>query len=166
MIDFGTGTGAIALALLSECPEAEAVGVDISADALETAARNAETLGLGSRFRTLKSHWAEAVSGRFDIVVSNPPYIVHSVMNELAPEVRLYDPADALDGGADGLDAYRALAAAIPGCLAENGVVGLEIGYDQRDSVSALFDEAGFLLLEAAKDYGGNDRVLIFSRKG
>ncbi len=166
IVDFGTGTGAIALALLSQCPEADALGVDISTDALETAAMNADTLGLAPRFRTLKSHWAEDVSGRFDIVVSNPPYIVHAVMKDLSPEVQLHDPEAALDGGADGLDAYRALAAAIPGCLAEDGVVGLEIGHDQRESVSQLFAQSGFALIEAVKDYGDNDRVLLFSRAG
>lgn len=162
--DFGTGTGAIALALLANCAQAEAIGIDISEDALETASRNAEALGLSSRFRTLKSSWTHDVDGSFDLVVSNPPYIASQVMSELSPEVLLHDPPAALDGGADGLDAYRALAAGLPGCLSSDGVVGLEIGFDQKQSVSDIFIAAGFDLIEAAKDYGGNDRVLLFAR--
>jgi release factor glutamine methyltransferase len=166
LVDFGTGTGAIALALLSQCPQAVAVGVDISDDALATARANAERLGFGDRFRTVRSNWADNVAERFDVLVSNPPYIARSVLSDLAPEVRLHDPAAALDGGMDGLDAYRALAAAAPDCLVKNGIVGLEIGYDQRESVTDLFEGAGLVLQEAVKDYGGNDRVLIFSMPG
>jgi release factor glutamine methyltransferase len=166
LVDFGTGTGAIALALLSQCPQAVAVGVDISDDALATARANAERLGFGDRFRTVRSNWADNVAERFDVLVSNPPYIARSVLSDLPPEVRLHDPAAALDGGMDGLDAYRALAAAAPDCLVKNGIVGLEIGYDQRESVTDLFEGAGLVLQEAVKDYGGNDRVLIFSMPG
>lgn len=164
--DFGTGTGAIALALLANCPKAQAVGIDISEDALETASRNADALGLSSRFSTVKSSWTANVRGRFDVIVSNPPYIQSRVLGELSPEVLLHDPPAALDGGPDGLDAYRALAAGLPNCLSSDGVVGLEIGYDQKQSVSEIFDAAGFTLIEAARDYGGNDRVLLFTRTG
>lgn len=166
IIDFGTGTGAIALALLANCPAADALGVDISGDALETAAANARSFGLSARFSTLQSDWAERVTGSFDIVVSNPPYIVRSVLSTVSPEVRLYDPAAALDGGEDGLDAYRALADAMPKCLAGDGLLGLEIGHDQMESVETIMARAGLRLIEAVKDYGGRDRVMLFSIEG
>lgn len=162
-IDFGTGTGAIALALLSQCPDAEAVAVDISEDALKTAERNARQLGLGDRFQPLLSDWAEKVEGTFDAIVSNPPYIPSRVIEDLDPEVRLHDPTRALDGGEDGLDAYRILARQTGPLLRPNGIVALEIGYDQKIPVTALFEQAGFQLEAAARDYGGNDRVLVFS---
>lgn len=161
-IDFGTGTGAIALALLSACRGARGVGVDLSADALRTAMANAERLGLNSRFSVVQSDWAREVRGKFDMIVSNPPYIATDVIAGLAPEVRLFDPILALDGGDDGLDAYRRLAAEAPALLLPDGVVALEIGYDQKESVSLIFGRNGFTLLESARDLGGQDRVLVF----
>lgn len=164
IVDFGTGTGAIALAILHEDAQVEAVGVDISADALKTAMANAERLGLSARFTTHEGNWAEGLAGSFDLILSNPPYIPSAVVEELQPEVRLFDPQRALDGGVDGLDAYRALAKAAPELLADDGRILLEIGYDQKESVTSLFEAAGFQRLEAVRDYGGNDRVLVFSR--
>lgn len=161
-LDFGTGTGAIALALLSVCPQARGVGVDLSADALRTAMANAERLGLNSRFSVVRSDWARDVRGQFDVIVSNPPYIATDVIADLAPEVRLFDPVLALDGGRDGLDAYRRLADEAPALLLADGIIALEIGYDQKDSVSGIFLRNGFVLLEAARDLGGQDRVLVF----
>lgn len=161
-VDFGTGTGAIALALLSACPDAQGVGVDLSEEALSTARANADRLGLGDRFSTVHSDWAEGVAGAFDLIVSNPPYIASAVVAGLSPEVRLYDPALALDGGTDGLDAYRALASQCGSLLAPHGIIALEIGYDQRASVTDIFEKQGFMLLEAARDLGNNDRVLVF----
>jgi release factor glutamine methyltransferase len=162
ILDIGTGTGAICLALLSECPTAQGVGTDISADALETAERNAERNGLAGRFQTRKGSWFETVQGRFHAIVSNPPYIASSVIPTLAPEVKMFDPPAALDGGLDGLDAYRAIAAGAGDFLHPDGIVGLEIGYDQRVDVTSIFEGAGFTLLEAARDYGHNDRALLF----
>lgn len=164
VLDLGTGTGAILLALLSECAEAFGTAVDISAAALETATQNARATQVAERFRAVESDWFEKIEGRFDIIVSNPPYITTAVVAGLAPEVRDYDPAAALDGGADGLDAYRRIAEGAAAHLEEGGILGLEIGFDQKASVSALFEAAGFSCLEAAKDYGGQDRVLIFTR--
>lgn len=165
IVDLGTGTGAIALALLHECPEAEAVGIDISEDALKTATQNALRNGLGSRFRTQPGPWFDNVSERFDIIVSNPPYIRSSVVAGLEPEVAKFDPMVALDGGPDGLDAYRAIAAEARDHLADHGLLGLEIGFDQRDDVTQIVEGAGFSLVEARQDYGGNDRVLVFAPK-
>ena len=164
LLDLGTGTGAICLALLSSVLEARGTATDISQDALTTASANAEALGLSDRFEALRSNWFEHVEGRFDAIVSNPPYIRSSVVAELEPEVRLYDPAAALDGGDDGLDAYRAIALQAGHHLETNGVIGLEIGFDQKEAVTALFHAENFRLREEAKDLGGNDRVLIFGR--
>ncbi|NVD43154.1 peptide chain release factor N(5)-glutamine methyltransferase [Ensifer sp. HO-A22] len=164
LLDLGTGTGAICLALLSSVLEARGTATDISQDALATASANAEALGLSDRFEALRSNWFERVEGRFDAIVSNPPYIRSSVVAELEPEVRLHDPAAALDGGDDGLDAYRAIALQAGHHLETNGVIGLEIGFDQKEAVTALFNAENFRLREEAKDLGGNDRVLIFGR--
>ncbi|MFK0209063.1 peptide chain release factor N(5)-glutamine methyltransferase [Agrobacterium sp. NPDC090283] len=164
ILDLGTGTGAICLALLKECAQASGIGSDISADALETAARNAARNGLASRFETIRSNWFEKISGRFDIIVSNPPYIKTDIVATLDQEVRNHDPMAALDGGQDGLAPYRLIAADAGRFLVENGIVGVEIGFDQRLDVSAIFAAHGFSLLDAVKDYGGNDRVLTFRR--
>lgn len=163
VLDLGTGTGAIALALLKEIPQAQAIGSDISADALKTATENAGRLGLSARFAALQSCWFSEIIGRFDIIVSNPPYIRSDVIPALEPEVRDFDPRAALDGGQDGLDAYRAIATGAKDFLEEGGLVGVEIGFDQKQPVTAIFEAAGFRLEQAERDYGGNDRVLLFA---
>jgi release factor glutamine methyltransferase len=165
LLDLGTGTGAIAIALLSEVPQLFAVGADIAPGALETARRNADLNGVGDRFLAVESHWFDRIEGLFDIIVSNPPYINSGVIAELAPDVRNFDPMLALDGGTDGLDAYRAIAAGIGDFLAADGVVGLEIGFDQKSSVSDLFAAHDYTLIEALSDYGGNDRALVLARE-
>ncbi|GES47320.1 release factor glutamine methyltransferase [Rhizobium dioscoreae] len=162
ILDIGTGTGAICLALLRECPKAMGVGSDISSEALETARGNAERNGLAARFRTVQGSWFEAIHERFHVIVSNPPYIASSVISTLAPEVKDFDPPTALDGGLDGLDAYRAIAKDAARFLYQNGMIGVEIGYDQRETVTSVFEGAGFSLVEAVRDYGQNDRVLVF----
>lgn len=162
VLDLGTGTGAIALSLLKECPEVRATGTDISTEALATAQLNAELNGVSDRFSTVHSRWFDGIDGRFDIIVSNPPYIRTDVINTLAPDVRDFDPPAALDGGLDGLDAYRAIAAGAMDHLAADGLVALEIGFDQKMDVTDIFLAQGFSLVEAASDYGGNDRVLLF----
>lgn len=163
VLDLGTGTGAIALALLAEVTEATATGVDISREALATAARNAEELGLGGRFSTLCSDWFEKVSGRWDAIVSNPPYIPTDDIAGLAREVRDHEPLAALDGGRDGLDAYRWIAAQASIFLELEGHIGVEIGFDQKQDVIAIFLARGFDLVGSAKDLGGNDRALVFA---
>ncbi|THK35299.1 peptide chain release factor N(5)-glutamine methyltransferase [Ensifer sp. MPMI2T] len=166
IIDLGTGTGAICLALLDQALEARGLGTDISEDALATARDNAERNGLAGRFQTLRSNWFDKLEGRFDVIVSNPPYIQSKVVEELEPEVKLHDPAAALDGGEDGLNAYRAIALHADRHLEADGVIGLEIGFDQKQAVTALFVAQGFRLHDSAKDLGGNDRVLMFQRDG
>ncbi len=164
LLDLGTGTGAIILALLKENPHASGIGSDISRDALNTAMQNAKRLGFAERFDAVESQWFDAITGRFDIIVSNPPYIRSDVIPALEPEVRDFDPPAALDGGPDGLDAYRAIAAGAGDFLEKDGMIGVEIGFDQKDTVSAIFHDAGFMLAQARRDYGDNDRVLLFTK--
>jgi release factor glutamine methyltransferase len=164
ILDMGTGTGAICLALLQECPQATGLGSDISNEALAIATTNAARNGLAGRFRTEQGSWFEPIDGRFHAIVSNPPYIESGVMATLSDEVKNFDPPAALDGGVDGLDAYRAIASDAARFLRDDGVLGLEIGYDQRLTVTALFEGSGFRLIEAARDYGHNDRALIFAK--
>ncbi|WP_367717812.1 peptide chain release factor N(5)-glutamine methyltransferase [Nitratireductor sp. GISD-1A_MAKvit] len=162
ILDLGTGTGAVALALLSVLPNARIIGADISADALATAQRNADINGYGSRFETCRSDWFENISGRFDVIVSNPPYIREKDWHQLSVEVRDHDPWRALVAGEDGLAAYRVLATHSGAFLAVGGMVALEIGHDQKDAVSALFDGAGFRLHASERDLAGHDRALVF----
>lgn len=164
ILDLGTGTGAIALALLGQVGNCIATGVDLAEDALLTAQKNAERLGLGARFTACKSEWFAEISGRFHLIVSNPPYIVTKEIEALRADVRNFDPLLALDGGDDGLAAYRRIAAGSMDHLESDGRIAVEIGYDQKRLVSDIFAEAGFTLAEAGRDLAGNDRVLIFRR--
>lgn len=164
ILDLGTGTGAVALALLKEEPLATALATDISQDALATAAANADMTGMATRFRTVRSDWFEAVEGQFHLVVSNPPYIASNEVELLAREVREHDPRAALDGGPDGLDAYRAIAAGVERHLEADGMVAVEIGIGQAHAVEAIFARHGFRLAERAEDLGGVLRVVAFGR--
>lgn len=163
VLDLGTGTGAIALALLANVPDATAIGVDVSPDALATAARNAAGLGFADRFTALRSDWFSQINGRFHVIASNPPYIRSEDIAGLQAEVRLFDPVRALDGGEDGLQPYRVIAAQAAGHLEQDGAVVVEIGNTQRLEVISIFENEGFRLLEARRDLGGNDRVLLFA---
>lgn len=161
VLDLGTGTGALLLAVLAECPEAWGVGVDLAPDAAVLAARNAAANGLAGRAAFLCGDWAAAISGRFDLVLSNPPYIESAAVPLLMPEVARFEPALALDGGVDGLDAYRHLMGVLPGLLAPGGRAVLEIGQGQRAAVEALADAAGLTPVAARRDLGGIDRALV-----
>jgi release factor glutamine methyltransferase len=163
IVDLGTGTGAIALALLSAEPRAKATGVDISEDALATAQANANALGFSDRFTATRSDWFGGISGRYHVIASNPPYIASDEIETLQTEVRAFDPLRALDGGSDGLEAYRIIASQSAGHLEPGGVVGVEIGNTQKVDVTRLFEDAGFTALQALCDLGGNDRVLVFT---
>ncbi|MEQ1945057.1 peptide chain release factor N(5)-glutamine methyltransferase [Mesorhizobium sp. VNQ89] len=163
ILDLGTGTGAIALALLANLPQASAIAVDISADALAAATRNALENGLSGRFQTTLSDWFENISGTYHAIVSNPPYISTEELVTLQDEVREYDPAKALDGGPDGLDAYRSIAEGSRKHLEQDGFVCVEIGYSQKADVISLFEGRGYRLLETRQDFGGRDRVLVFA---
>jgi release factor glutamine methyltransferase len=164
ILDLGTGTGILAISLLSRLPNSRAVAVDVSKDALSTAQKNAERNGVAERFDPLHSNWFANVKDKFDLIISNPPYIKTADISGLSPEVREHDPLLALDGGADGLAAYRLIASAAHDFLNGEGLIVLEIGHDQRESVTSIFEGSGFRLVEWVKDMGGNDRGLLFAR--
>ncbi len=162
ILDLGTGTGAILLALLSEYPQASGLGIDISAGALATAKVNADSHGLSARASFELGRWADGLAGPFDLIVSNPPYIETGDLAGLSPEVREHDPMLALDGGPDGLDAYRALMPAVARLLAADGLAVFEIGAGQAEEVCRVARAHG--LVEAARrsDLGGIVRALSF----
>lgn len=163
ILDLGTGTGCIAIALLSELPSASAVAVDLAGAAVAAAQRNAERHGVGDRLEAREGSWFEpiAVDERFDLIVSNPPYIGQDELAMLAPEVREHDPALALDGGPDGLAAYREIVAAAPSFLKGGGNLLLEIGYQQGPAVRSLVHAAGFERVTLEKDLAGLDRMVV-----
>jgi release factor glutamine methyltransferase len=168
LLDLGTGTGCIPIAVLANQPDASAVAVDLSAEALDAARGNGTRHGVEGRMTFLHGSWFEPLltaprgSGeeRFDLIVSNPPYITSAVVETLAPEVRDFDPRLALDGGPDGIAPYRIIAAEAAGWLEPGGWVLVEIGHDQGASVSALFIEAGFEDVAVHRDLNGLDRVV------
>ncbi|MDB5395145.1 MAG: SAM-dependent methyltransferase [Rhodospirillales bacterium] len=166
VLDLGTGTGAILLALLAEYPTATGLGVDLSDGAIATARINADGHGLSGRASFARGNWAEGLSGVFDLIVSNPPYIVQSDLVGLSPEVREHDPMLALDGGGDGLDAYRALMPAIPALLTEDGMLVVEVGAGQADDVCRLAAYSGLEQIARRADLGGIERALSFKRAG
>jgi release factor glutamine methyltransferase len=161
--DLGTGSGAILLALLSELPNAFVIGSDVSAGALLVARDNARRLGL-TRAHFVACNMAAALSGPFDVIVCNPPYISSGDIAALAPEVRDFDPRGALDGGTDGLDFYRAIAAAAPALLAPGGTLIVELGTGQAGHVAALFAAAGLAPSLARPDLNGVARALAAHR--
>lgn len=160
ILDIGTGSGALLLALLSELRSATGIGTDISMAALEIARGNAERNGLAARARFIRCNLADGIGGPFDLVVSNPPYIARAEIATLEPEVRDYDPALALDGGADGLDFYRALAREAPRLVAPEGRLIVELGAGQEMPVTALFETAGLTVSPAQPDLAGIPRAL------
>ncbi len=160
VLDIGTGSGALLLALLSELPNALGTGTDISAAALSVARANAERHGLGRRCTFVACNIAAGLQGPFDLIVSNPPYVARGEIASLAPEVRDYDPALALDGGTDGLDGYRAIASEARRLLAPNGRLIVELGAGQESAVRALFTKARLTAGSARMDLAGIPRAL------
>ncbi len=155
MLDLGTGSGCLLLALLSESPDATGIGVDRSAAAVAVARDNAARLSLAGRARFLVSDWAAAVSGRFDVVVSNPPYIASGEIDGLQPEVARYEPKLALDGGGDGLKCYREIVGDLPRLLKPGASVFLEVGAGQWEPVAALLETAGMTVSNPVRDLAG-----------
>lgn len=163
--DLGTGSGAILLALLTELPAATGVGTDLSAAALGTARTNAQGVGLSARAQFLVSDYGDGLSGPFDLIVSNPPYIRSADIPALAPEVRDHDPHLALDGGLDGLDAYRWIAPQAAALLADGGLLVLEIGQGQGGAVSRLVTAAGLTVMGSVRaDLAGIGRAVVAGR--
>lgn len=164
LIDLGTGTGAIALTLLAERPLAEAVLTDISTQALAVARANAQKLGVASRASFVETSWFAGVAGRFDLILSNPPYIPTAILPTLEPDVRKFDPGSALDGGPDGLGPYREIAAQAPFFLAPQGRVIVEIGEGQALEIEDIFKASGLVPAGRWKDLAGHVRCLGFTQ--
>ena len=160
LCDLGAGSGAIIIALLRELPGVHGVAVDISEGALDIAGRNAEALGVAGRLSFCHGDFAKQPDGRFDVVVSNPPYVASGAIAGLDRDVRDYDPRVALDGGADGLDAYRAILARIPGMLNGGGLLALEVGCGQDEAVAALCRDNMLYEVAIGYDLAGIGRVV------
>jgi release factor glutamine methyltransferase len=160
VLDLGTGSGCLLVALLHERPAAMGLGIDRSEGALQTAHGNAVRNNVAPRALFLRGNWSDAVRGPFDLVVSNPPYIPTGVIPTLDEEVRDHDPAAALDGGPDGLSAYRSILATARDFLAPEGLLVLEIGFDQAEAVTALSRAAGLAIRKVAHDLSGIRRCL------
>jgi release factor glutamine methyltransferase len=161
VLDLGTGTGCLLLALLSELPNASGTGIDKSEEAVATATANARRLGLGQRARFAVGDWGAGLTERFDLVISNPPYIPEKEIETLAPEVVRFDPVAALAGGPDGLDAYRTITAQLPNLLKINGKVIFEVGAGQARDVAALLAGAGFRDIDTRRDLAGVERAVF-----
>lgn len=164
-LDLGTGSGAILLSLLAERPEAQGLGVDSSAPALEVARANAAALGVDKRAELRLSDWFSQVDGEFDLILSNPPYVTEAEYEALDPGLRKWEPRAALTPGGDGLDAYRAIAAGLPCFLRPGGRVLLEIGPAQAASVSGLLSAAGLAEIAVHRDLDGRDRVVSAAKR-
>jgi release factor glutamine methyltransferase len=164
VLDLGTGSGAIAVTLLAERPDASGVATDLSPGALAAARANADRNGVLPRLSFLEGSWFAPVSGCFDIIVSNPPYIPDREVAGLSPDVRNFDPRLALTGGIDGLDPYRLIASGAAAHLAAEGRVLVEIGAGQADDVEAIFAAQEFQAAGRHRDLGGHARCLTFRR--
>lgn len=160
ILDIGTGTGCILLALLKELPDARGLGVDIAEGAVETARGNAARLGFAERASFRAGDWLTGVNSRYDVIVCNPPYIADGDRAGLAAEVALFDPALALFAGADGLDAYRAIVPGLPDVLTPGGVVVFECGAGQARDVAHLMERTGFEDVVTRRDLAGIERVV------
>lgn len=163
-VDFGTGSGCLILSAAYHIPQLQGVGVDIQAQAANMATQNAQSLGLESRISFITSDWDQELDTTFDIVISNPPYIPQAELSSLMIEVKDYDPMQALDGGDDGLVAWRQLAAAVSRRLSEGGIAVFEIGQGQESDVAALMKSQGLSLIEQRCDLSGIIRCLVFAK--
>ena len=152
ILDLGTGSGCLLITLLLELENSSGLGVDISADALHHAKENAELLQVSNRSAFVESKWFAAIEGKYDVIVSNPPYIESAVIETLQPEVRNFEPHLALDGGTDGLECYRKILTDIDGYLNADGLVVFEIGQGQEQALTALMEAAGFSEIQQHKD--------------
>ena len=166
LLDLGTGTGCLLLALLHELPNAGGLGVDIDPGACRVAAANAGRLGLGARARFRAGDWGRGLAGGFDLIVANPPYVPDAEIDRLQPEVARWEPRRALAGGEDGLDAYRALAPDLARLMAADGLAVVEHGAGQAEAVVALMAAAGLGCRARARDLGGIGRCVVLARPG
>ena len=164
LLDLGTGSGCLLLALLSALPKAEGLGVDIASAALETAKTNARSLGLADRTSFVASDWGAAIAGPWDVVLCNPPYVAEGEIADLAPEVAEHEPRLALSGGPDGFDAYRSLIPHLLHLLADDGFAALELGAGQSETAIRLLREAGLQQRSLHRDLAGHERALLAAR--
>jgi len=161
VLDLGTGSGAILLTLLAERPEATGMGTDLSGSALQVARQNSEALALSDRSSFLRADWGTALTGHFNLVVSNPPYISAKDYETLEPEPHLFEPREALSPGLDGLEAYRAIAVELPRLMARGGHALFEIGPDQAGDVGTILKHAGLGGIRVLDDLDGRNRVVL-----
>ena len=160
IIDVGTGSGALLISILHERKDAIGVGTDISIEALQLATHNAERLGVMQSCKFVQSNFLEKIEGRFDLLISNPPYIDEAAMKKLPRDVKNYEPALALSGGNDGLKAYRTILKSAKSALKPNANIVFEIGFDQANSVTTLLRNFGFEYINIFSDLAGHDRIL------
>jgi len=166
VLDLGTGSGCLLLSILSEFPEASGLGVDISQEALDVARQNAKNLGFEKKCNFKCHSWDKlSLEDTFDVIVSNPPYIPAAEIDLLEPEVARFDPRVALDGGNDGLRCYREIANVLPHVLHEDAFAVLEIGFNQAEQVSEIFNNSDLSTIKVIKDLAGNDRCILVRRK-
>lgn len=165
ILDVGTGTGCLMLSLLQEFPNATATALDASEAALKITRQNIAELEMDERVEVLHAPWQEATLGTYDLIVSNPPYIPSGEIDHLSPEVKYFDPKLALDGGEDGLVAYRSLAEYLPQWMKEKSVALLEIGAGQADAVTEIFTNAGMHVPLIERDLAGIPRVVVVQNK-
>jgi release factor glutamine methyltransferase len=165
LVDFGTGCGCLLLALLSELPNASGIGVDILPGAAAAARLNAAALGLGHRASFIVGRWGEAISGDVDVILANPPYIPSGDIDGLAPEVAKHEPHAALDGGDDGLAAFRELAGDLGRLLRSGGIASVEVGQGQASKVALVMADAGLRVRAIGRDLSGIERVLVLARQ-
>lgn len=165
ILDLGTGTGCLLLSLLSELPVATGVGIDASPDALLVAKENAVALGFTERTDFIVGDWCSSLEGKFDIIISNPPYIPTKTISTLEPEVTEFDPLLALDGGVDGLDCYRKIMQQLPAALAKDGFAAFEIGIGQQNDLGKIANENGLEIAGSKNDLSGIARCLIIQSK-
>ena len=164
-IDLGTGSGCIILSILKDNKSLRAIGIDISNKAINIAQKNCSNLNLEKQATFLVSNWLSKVSGSYDLIISNPPYIPSKDVDALSANVKNYDPLISLDGGEDGLKCYRQIAEDINRVIGKNGRVVLEIGYNQAEDVIKIFESKDFIFLDKYIDINGLDRILTFESK-
>ena len=161
ILDLGTGSGCLLLALLSELPNAKGIGIDISSSACQIAEKNSNDLGLSKRAKFHQGNWMDGIRDKFDFIISNPPYIADSHIKFLEKEIRLFEPHKALSGGPDGLSAYRLIAKESINHLKSDGILAVEIGINQKKDISDIFAKNGLKINKIQRDYSNIERCIL-----
>ena len=162
ILDLGTGSGCILLSILKENKMINGLGIDLSKDAISIAKQNSKKLNLETQSNFLISNWMSSVNYKYDLVVSNPPYIASEDIKKLSKSVKIYDPILSLDGGDDGLNSYRLIASDLKRVVSKNALIIIEIGYNQSLQVKEIFKKNNFKFIKKYNDINGLDRVLTF----